>query len=326
MCRKKSIPSSIPLLATGIRHAYACADCTYGGKTALHTFVYDTDYTLSGFKTAHCACGLTSDTAAAFGKPAEDVAIVRDIIDEYSIRLTAGESTGINGYRCLFTDRYGGDFLGRSVRDDDNDRYSIRFTFKTQKAFTCTGLWIRLSDISYAVDPYSVILYGRETEESDYVKIGEATLSYFGTEDTNRNGTYLFTGADLKAYADYRLDLVGSTDAEMKLGNAYLLGLPTSDVNYQLSGVMLAEKEPVSQIAPGDDLSVTLLSQNGHPAKENVTVLENGALFSGFTYSEETGLLVLDGASIGSSKTYTVTATAPSKACEGHRRACRNLL
>ena len=51
-----------------------------------------------------------------------------------------------------------------------------------------------------------MILYGRETEESDYVKIGEATLSYFGTEDTNRNGTYLFTGAGLKAYADYRLD------------------------------------------------------------------------------------------------------------------------
>ena len=300
-------------LSDGIRHAYACADCTYGGKTALHSFVYDTDYTLSGFKTAHCVCGLSGDTAAAFGKPAEDVAIVRDVIDEYSIRLTAGESTGINGYRCLFTDRYGGDFLGRSVRDDDNDRYSIRFTFKTQKAFTCTGLWIRLSDISYAVDPYSVILYGRETEDSDYVKIGEATLSYLGTEGTNRNGTYLFTGAGLKAYADYRLDLVGSTNAEMKLGNAYLLGLPTSDVNYQLSGVMLAEKEPVSQIAPGDDLSVTLLSQNGHPAKENVTVLENGALFSGFTYSEETGLLVLDGASIGSSKTYTVKATAPSK-------------
>ena len=99
----------------------------------------------------------------------------------------------------------------------------------------------------------------------------------------------------------------------MKLGNAYLLGLPTSDVNYQLSGVMLAEEEPVSQIAPGDDLSVTLLSQNGHPAKENVTVLENGASFSGFTYSEETGFLVVDGASIGSGKTYTVKATAPSK-------------
>ena len=99
----------------------------------------------------------------------------------------------------------------------------------------------------------------------------------------------------------------------MKLGNAYLLGLPTSDVNYQRSGVMLAEEEPVSQIAPGDDLSVTLLSQNGHPAKENVTVLENGASFSGFTYSEETGFLVVDGASIGSGKTYTVKATAPSK-------------
>lgn len=76
---------------------------------------------------------------------------------------------------------------------------------------------------------------------------------------------------------------------------------------------MLAEEEPVSQIAPGDDLSVTLLSQNGHPAKENVTVLENGASFSGFTYSEETGFLVVDGASIGSGKTYTVKATAPSK-------------
>lgn len=92
-----------------------------------------------------------------------------------------------------------------------------------------------------------------------------------------------------------------------------MLGLPTSKVNYQLSGVMLAEEEPVSQIAPGDDLSVTLLSQNGHPAKENVTVLENGASFSGFTYSEETGFLVVDGASIGSGKTYTVKATAPSK-------------
>lgn len=300
-------------LSDGLRHAYACADCTYGGKTALHTFVYDTDYTVPGFKTAHCVCGVTGDTAAAPGKPAEDIAIVRDIIDEYSIRLSAGESTGMNGYQCLFTDKYGGDFLGRSVQDSGSDRYSIRFTFKTKKAFTCTGLWIRLSDISYAVDPYSVILYGRETEESDYVKIGEATLSYFGTEDTNRNGTYLFTGAGLKAYADYRLDLVGSTNAEMKLGNAYLLGLPTSNVNYQLSGVMLAEEEPVSQIAPGDDLSVTLLSQNGHPAKENVTVLENGVSFSGFTYSEETGLLVVDGASIGSGKTYTVKAIAPSK-------------
>lgn len=300
-------------LSDGLRHAYACADCTYGGKTALHTFVYDTDYTVPGFKTAHCVCGVTGDTAAAPGKPAEDIAIVRDIIDEYSIRLSAGESTGMNGYQCLFTDKYGGDFLGRSVQDSGSDRYIIRFTFKTKKAFTCTGLWIRLSDISYAVDPYSVILYGRETEESDYVKIGEATLSYFGTEDTNRNGTYLFTGADLKAYADYRLDLVGSTDAEIKLGCAYLLGLPTSNVNYQLSGVMLAEEEPVSQIAPGDDLSVTLLSQNGHPAKENVTVLENGASFSSFTYSEETGLLVVDGASIGSGKTYTVKATAPSK-------------
>lgn len=300
-------------LSDGLRHAYACADCTYGGKTALHTFVYDTDYTVPGFKTAHCVCGVTGDTAAAPGKPAEDIAIVRDIIDEYSIRLSAGESTGMNGYQCLFTDKYGGDFLGRSVQDSGSDRYSIRFTFKTKKAFTCTGLWIRLSDISYAVDPYSVILYGRETEESDYVKIGEATLSCFGTEDTNRNGTYLFTGAGLKAYADYRLDLVGSTNAEMKLGNAYLLGLPTSNVNYQLSGVMLAEEEPVSQIAPGDDLSVTLLSQNGHPAKENVTVLENGVSFSGFTYSEETGLLVIDGASIGSGKTYTVKATAPSK-------------
>lgn len=300
-------------LSDGLRHAYACADCTYGGKTALHTFVYDTDYTVPGFKTAHCVCGVTGDTAAAPGKPAEDIAIVRDIIDEYSIRLSAGESTGMNGYQCLFTDKYGGDFLGRSVQDSGSDRYSIRFTFKTKKAFTCTGLWIRLSDISYAVDPYSVILYGRETEESDYVKIGEATLSCFGTEDTNRNGTYLFTGAGLKAYADYRLDLVGSTDAEIKLGCAYLLGLPTSKVNYQLSGVMLAEEEPVSQIAPGDDLSVTLLSQNGHPAKENVTVLENGVSFSGFTYSEETGLLVIDGASIGSGKTYTVKATAPSK-------------
>lgn len=300
-------------LSDGLRHAYACADCTYGGKTALHTFVYDTDYTVPGFKTAHCVCGVTGDTAAALGKPAEDVAIVRDVIDEYSIRLTAGESTGINGYRCLFTDRYGGDFLGRSVQDGGSDRYIIRFTFKTQKAFTCTGLWIRLSDISYAVDPYSVILYGRETEDSGYVKIGEATLSYLGTEGTNRNGAYLFTGAGLKAYADYRLDLVGSTNAEIKLGCAYLLGLPTSKVNYQLSGVMLAEEEPVSQIAPGDDLSVTLLSQNGHPAKENVKVLENGVLFSGFTYSEETGLLVIDGASIGSGKTYTVKATAPSK-------------
>lgn len=84
---------------------------------------------------------------------------------------------------------------------------------------------------------------------------------------------------------------------------------------------MLAEEEPVSQIAPGDDLSVTLLSQNGHPAKENVTVLENGASFSSFTYSEETGLLVVDGASIGSGKTLYGEGDCSVQVSEGHHRA-----
>ena len=60
---------------------------------------------MSGFKAAHCACGLISDIAAALGKPAEDIAIVRDIIDEYSIRLSAGESTGMNGYTKLYGER-----------------------------------------------------------------------------------------------------------------------------------------------------------------------------------------------------------------------------
>lgn len=305
------------VLNDGLRHSYACTGCPYGATGELHNFVYGTDYTVSGFKTAHCACGLTGDTAAALGGPAADIAVVRDILDENSVQVTAGESTGnngYNGYRCLLFERYGGDFSGFGEKDGDKERYVFSLSFKSTKPFACTGLWVRMGGLVYGSDPYSVILYGRENAQSGYVRIGEATLSYMGEGGGDRNATYLFTAqTGNRMYDDYKLDIISSHSNELMLGQAYLLGAPSSTVDYKLSGVVLAEEQPVTKLYPGDDFSVTLLSQDGYPAKENVSVLENGKNFAGFTYSEESGILSVDGLSVGSGKTYTVKASAPTK-------------
>ncbi len=287
-------------------HSKSCADCGYE-IFERHTFEYINNGSV--YRTLKCSvCGGIMNVKAA-PLPVFDSVSKRSGAINLESAVCSYKNTSEQYVPKNLLDPKADDFHGRGA-PDSYMTYTLAVDFAMTHPIALTGfLLTNAEDIeSWYKQPEYIIISGKNDGDSDYTAITAIGTENFVPIKNNEVTTYLLTES-VPSYKYYRIELVSKSDT-MHVGLFTPLSAEGTEAEFELSGVFAENMNDL--VVPGEDYECTLISRQGHPKGENVSVTFNSESFSDFSYSEETGILHIDGGKIKNG-TYKISASAENE-------------
>ena len=303
-------------------YEYTCADFPY----IMHKFTckvcefsnigeHEPGYEVSADGSEKAACTLCKyDYAVKKAKNADaDYSKRSDAVNTDTVSLLSGSHVSDYVPYYLFADN--GKFVVRGVGADDGFCHAA-VAFGTYKPVKALGLSVTTAydaEYTYYRTPSSGVLYGKNGGDDDYKLISYIPFKNLVAAVNSTSYDFIFDVPEdrLSYYSEYKFEII-TPYGEMQLGSIALLSAKGTEPVYNLDGVLCQNVGKENFAVPGEDFECIFTSQNGHPKASDVSVKLDNAAFDGYTYSEETGILHIDGSKYNGGK-LEISAYAPIK-------------
>lgn len=303
------------------KHILSCKNCSYTGSGTHSYEKYQSDDVRH---TSTCVCGYVINEEHKYNASLSGTVtdFICSLCKRHTFRALAGEfeksaavlredEVDMDSLSMVSGTNYG--TLQKVFMKNDNLSCSFEYpksgiTFKTKHDVKATGFQVKTSYLPEKT-PQIMTLYGRNSESEEYKKIGAAAFNNLLSAE---NQEYSFLFADKTTFApynDYLIEMETDSESRMELAFFGLLSDLGTVLTCNANGVLIKDAPPC--VYPGADSSFVILSKNGHPKKEEISVTADGEPLSGekWSYSEDSGILTLLGEYIENSvESYNVTA------------------
>lgn len=287
-------------------HTKVCKDCQYQ-TNERHTFAYADGADGSARDLICSVCQTDLGIQVTASSVTDGVSKRLGAVDLTKTSCSRGNVSGASLVSNLFEENEN-DLVGSALLNSDKT-YTLAIDFAMTHPIALEGFILSFGESVKVYGnnmPKYVIVSGKNEGDSDYTAIETIGTVDFILDTSDNAYTYRFADR-AKAYQYYRIELINYQDY-IQLNSFIPLSAEGTEPMFNLSGVVIKARHDL--IVPGEDYECTLVTKQGHPSAVSVTC--NAERFTDYTYSEESGILHINGDKIQSGA-YTISVTAENE-------------